>query len=347
MQTDPAIKVQQSSADTVTSIDWHPSQNIFAVGSWDTVGRCFMVDGSGQASSKLEMRHPEPIMDVCFNAVDGAQVFTCSTDKSIKVWDLASQQSRDVGQHGDGVIGIKYVKEFNMLVSGSWDRSLAFWDWRAPRQQLKTTLAQRVVDLDQKGNYVVAALEPRAVNIKSRFMVYDIRNPNTPFQDFESAMTEMITCIGINANTEKICYGNSTGRCGVQDVQTTKQTTSYFTRKPQGKKESFTFKSHRDMQASITYQVNCVAAHPTQHKTMFTAGSDGRWASWDIYQPKSIHSFQTPNRQPITAMAINAQGNILAYAQGYDWHKGYEYAPQAKVGEIFLQPLRPEHTATQ
>ncbi|KAG9394270.1 mRNA export factor [Carpediemonas membranifera] len=345
MQTDPAIRVAQPSADTVTSIDWHPTQNYFCVGSWDTQGRCFMVNSTGQTQCILQMKHSEPIMDVCFNSVDGAQVFTCSTDKTIKVWDLASQQSRDVGQHGDGVVSLKY-SEGNFLVSGSWDRSFALWDWRSSRQQLKTTLPQRVVDLDQKGNYVVVALEPRAVNIKSRFMVYDIRNPNTPFQDFESAMAEMITCIGINTNTEKICYGNSTGRCGVQDIVTTRQTTSYFARKPQGK-ESFTFKSHRDMQASITYQVNCVAAHPTQHKTMFTAGSDGRWASWDIYQPKSIHSFQTPNRQPITAMAINAQGNILAYAQGYDWHKGYEYAPQAKVGEIFLQPLRPEHVTGQ
>lgn len=69
------------------------------------------------------------------------------------------------------------------------------------------------------------------------------------------------------------------------------------------------------------YPLLCI---PSVHSTFSTAGSDGGFNFWDKDNKHRLKPFQRMN-QPITATAFSADGNIFAYAVGYDWSKGVEY----------------------
>jgi len=82
----------------------------------------------------------------------------------------------------------------------------------------------------------------------------------------------------------------------------------------------FAFKCHRDPDSGVIYPVNSISFHE-QHGTFATAGGDGGFNFWDKDNKHRLKQFQRLN-QPITATAFSSDGNIFAYAVGYDWSKG-------------------------
>lgn len=66
-------------------------------------------------------------------------------------------------------------------------------------------------------------------------------------------------------------------------------------------------------------KVNCIAFHPV-HGTLSTVGSDGRFSFWDKDARTKLKTSEQLDL-PITSCCFNAQGNIFAYASGYDWSK--------------------------
>lgn len=82
--------------------------------------------------------------------------------------------------------------------------------------------------------------------------------------------------------------------------------------------KNFTFKCHRD-DAKNVYAVNDINFHPI-YGTFSTCGSDGTVSYWDKDTRLRLKSFPKTNGQ-ITSTAFNRNGNIFAYAVGYDWSK--------------------------
>ncbi len=65
--------------------------------------------------------------------------------------------------------------------------------------------------------------------------------------------------------------------------------------------------------------MNDIAFHPV-HDTLATAGSDGRYSFWDKdARTKLKTSDGAPNS--ITRCCFNKDGELFAYAVGYDWSK--------------------------
>ncbi len=336
---DPAIPVQQVPGDTITSIDWHPTQNVFAVGSWDNTGRCYLVGPTGQAECKLQMQHAEPVLDVVFNKLNGAQVFTCSTDKTVKAWDLASQQSLDVGTHTDGIVAVRHYPDRDAVLTGSWDRTVAMWDWKNKQQTARIQLQQRVIAMDVRGHILAVIVEPSAAGQKAKIDLYDVRNPNSRLREIE-AVPDMPTKIALQPKADKFIYCNCTGRGDVWNVAKS-AATSFYSKTP---RDHFTFKAARDTTAHVTHQVNDVVVVPTRDHVAITGSSSGAFSAWDVQAQKQIVTHQLPNQMPVTALGVNAAGNVLAIAQGYDWSKGYQGAPQQKMCQLMLQPLKDSHT---
>jgi mRNA export factor len=86
------------------------------------------------------------------------------------------------------------------------------------------------------------------------------------------------------------------------------------------------------------YAVNSIAFHQ-RHGTFATAGSDGTYVFWD---KDSKHRLKASNRlgNAITAAAFNKDGNIYAYALGYDWSKGVEFWDKSKPNAIYLRGVQ-------
>jgi len=84
------------------------------------------------------------------------------------------------------------------------------------------------------------------------------------------------------------------------------------------------------------YAVNDVKYHPV-HNTLVTAGSDGAYSFWDTQSRRNLFHSNTKD-QAITKCCFNADGQIFAYALGYDWACGHEHYDPNKKPQIFLHP---------
>ena len=88
------------------------------------------------------------------------------------------------------------------------------------------------------------------------------------------------------------------------------------------------------------YAVNDIAFHPV-HGTLATVGSDGKFSFWDKDARTKLKTSEAME-QSITCCAINAGGDMFAYAVGYDWSKGHEFYNAASKNHIFLHPCYEE-----
>ncbi len=70
------------------------------------------------------------------------------------------------------------------------------------------------------------------------------------------------------------------------------------------------------------WAVNDIAVHPVKKSVLCTAGSEGTFVFWDT--ARRVRNKSSPKLDgAVTAAAFNHDGNILAYAVGYDWAFGY------------------------
>ena len=88
-------------------------------------------------------------MDVCWHD-DGTKVFMASCDKQVKMWDLQTNQAIQVAQHDAPVKIVRWVKapNYTALMSGSWDKTLKFWDQRTPNPMMTIDLGERCYAAD-------------------------------------------------------------------------------------------------------------------------------------------------------------------------------------------------------
>lgn len=86
-----------------------------------------------------------------------------------------------------------YLFPSDVLITGSWDRTLRLWDPRAANvQQLSHNLPERVYNMDTTGNLLVVAMASRL------FHIYDIRKMDMPAQERESSLkflTRALACM--------------------------------------------------------------------------------------------------------------------------------------------------------
>lgn len=79
------------------------------------------------------------------------------------------------------------------LITGSWDRTVRFWDPRAANsQQASHDLPERVYNMDLVNHILVVAMASRL------FHIYDIRKMDSPAQTRESSlkfMTRALACM--------------------------------------------------------------------------------------------------------------------------------------------------------
>lgn len=166
-------------------------------------------------------------------------------------------------------------------------------------------------------------------------IVYSLENKPTEFKRTESPLKYQHRTVAIFKDKKKTptgyALGSIEGRVAIQYVS------------PTNPKDNFTFKCHRvngTQGYQDIYAVNDIAFHPI-HGTLATVGSDGTFSFWDKDARTKLKSSETMD-QSITKCCFNANGQIFAYAVGYDWSKGHEYYNAAKKTYIYLRPCYEE-----
>ena len=133
-----------------------------------------------------------PILDVCWHD-DGSKVFMASCDKQVKCWDLASNQTMQVAQHEAPVKVIRWVKapNYTALMTGSWDKTLKFWDTRSPNPIMTIDLGERCYAADVDYPMAVVGTAGRGL------IIYSLEGQPKEYKRVEPPLKYQHRCISI------------------------------------------------------------------------------------------------------------------------------------------------------
>lgn len=318
------VKLPGNLADTVQCIQWSPVHNFVACGGWDNKVLVYEVQQGADnkvtnAAGKASYDHQGPVLDLAWKK-DGKILFSGGCDNQVIMYDAASQQKRVIGKHDAPVKSVFYLETnsiSNMVVTGSWDKTLRYWDIRQPREAMKIALPERVYCMDVCDNLMVVALAGK------RIQIYDVTQPQKPFRELlpqgqagpgqeASPLKYQSRCVACFKDKSGFALGSIEGRVAIHHVQS------------KDKSRNFIFKCHRvnKQGSSEVYPINNIAFHPLG--TFATAGADGSYNFWDKDSKQRLKPFKRCD-QPITCAAWNQNGTLYAYGVGYDWHKGSQH----------------------
>lgn len=144
------VELTSPPEDSISGLAFSPpslQQNFLVSGSWDNAIRCWEVTGNAnslQTIPKAQQMHQGAVLDVRFSDVsilylkndmlmafficlqDGTKIFSASCDKTVKMWDLNSNQTMQVAQHDAPVKSVHFIKAINYtcLMTTSWDKTI-------------------------------------------------------------------------------------------------------------------------------------------------------------------------------------------------------------------------------
>jgi mRNA export factor len=308
------VVVPNSATDTISSLLWSSTGTFLASSGWSRTSTIFDIGVNGTAEVKATQQLKAPILCSGWSG-DNSRLFLGTCEGRAEMWNLQSNQLQTCAVHSGPIKEIAYINELNLLLTASWDKTLKYWDLRQQTGQpaLSVQLPERVYAMDMKFPVLVVCT---AEKTQKNIQIYDISNPNNltrPYRISENLLKHQSRCCSIFPDKSGFAVGSIEGRVAILHVQ----------EKDVGK--NFAFKCHREN--SDVYSVNALAFHSLG--TFATCGGDGRYITWDKDAKTRLKQFER-NPNPITAASFNAAGNIFAYAIGYDWSKGVEYAAKQK-----------------
>ncbi|KAL2110910.1 hypothetical protein VUR80DRAFT_581 [Thermomyces stellatus] len=315
--------------DSVSDIAFSPAQgntDFLAVSSWDKKVRIYEVASNGQSEGRHIYEHGAPVLNCDFSK-DGTKVASAGADNQVKACDLGSGQTAQVGAHDQPVRTVRFFESGNgtMVVSGSWDKTIKYWDMRQQQPAGVLNCQDRVYAMDVRDNLLVVGTADRYIN------VVDLKNPTKFYKTLQSPLkwqTKVVSCFTDSAG---FAIGSIEGRCAIQYVED----------KDSG--SNFSFKCHRDPPSNNVvnvHAVNDISFHPT-YGTFSTAGSDGTFHFWDKDAKHRLKGYPAVGGS-IVATTFNKTGNIFAYAVSYDWSKGYQHNTTQYPIKVMLHPVEAE-----
>ncbi|KZV59679.1 Poly(A)+ RNA export protein [Peniophora sp. CONT] len=321
------VEVADPPPDSISSISFSPVADFLAVGSWDNNVRIYEVGPNGQTQGKAMYQHQAPVLSTCWSK-DGTKLFSGGCDNAVRLFDISTGQSSQVAQHDGPVKVVRSIEtpQGSIIATGSWDKTLKYWDLRSPNPISTVTLPERVYTMDVVYPLLVVGTAERHVQI------FNLSNPTQPFKTMTSPLKWQTRVISCFPAANGFAVGSVEGRVAIQYVE------------DKDSQNNFSFKCHRKDSApntkdqSLVFAVNDITFHP-QQGTFSTAGSDGTINFWDKDARTRLKSFE-PTPGPVTASAFNHSGTIFAYSCAYDWSKGHSGMTAGHVNKIFLHPVK-------
>ncbi|KAH7913204.1 WD40-repeat-containing domain protein [Hygrophoropsis aurantiaca] len=328
---DKDIEVPEPPADSISSLAFSSAADYLAVGSWDNNVRLYEVGQGGQTQGKAMYSHQGPVLSVCWNK-EGNKVISGGADNAARMFDITTGQAQQVAQHEAPVKVVKWIEtpQGGILGTGSWDKTVKYWDMRSPTPVATVQLPERCYTMDVQYPLMVVGTAERHIQI------FNLTNPNTPYKTITSPLkwqTRVVSCF-TNSTNSGFAVGSVEGRVAIQYVE------------DKDNANNFSFKCHRRDQTpsakdqSLVYAVNDISFHPV-HGTFSTCGSDGTIHFWDKDARTRLKTFDAAPG-PISATAFNRNGTIFAYAVSYDWSKGHSGMTPGHPNKLMLHACKDE-----
>ncbi|KAG9304958.1 hypothetical protein G9A89_003127 [Geosiphon pyriformis] len=318
--------------DGISQLAFSPVADYLAVSSWDNQERekifvrIYEVNSTtGSALGKALYPHEAPAL-CCTWSKDGTKILSGGADKAGRMFDVTTGTAAQIAQHDAPIKCIKWVDSGTspVVATGSWDKTVKYWDMRMSTPVLSVNLPERCYAMDLVFPLMVVATAERHV------VVYNMLNPSQVYKTAQSPLKWQTRTVACFINGTGYAIGSIEGRVGIQYLDEKESTAS------------FSFKCHRENNVNV-YAVNAISFHPL-HGTFSTAGSDGTFNFWDKDSKQRLKGFSTIN-VPIVATTFNRNGTIFAYGAGYDWSKGYQqptYQTQQTKDAVYLHSVKEE-----
>jgi len=325
------VEVADPPTDSISSLAFSPQADYLAVGSWDNNVRIYEVGSNGQTQGKAMYAHQAPVLSVCWSK-DGNKVLSGGADNAGRMFDITTGQSQQVAQHDAPIKVVKWIEspQGGILATGSWDKTLKYWDMRTPNPVSTVQLPERCYSFDVQYPLMVVGTAERHIQI------FNLSNPTTAYKTIQSPLkwqTRVVSCFTSSANSG-FAIGSIEGRVAIQYVD------------EKDSNDNFSFKCHRrdsspnTKDQALVYAVNDISFHPV-HGTFSTCGSDGVIHFWDKDARTRLKTFERP-LAPITSTAFNRTGTIFAYSVSYDWHKGHSGMTPGHPNKVMLHACKDE-----
>ena len=211
------VALSDPPTDSISDLAFSPAANgpdFLAVSSWDNKVRIYEIAQNGQSQGRHAYEHTQPVLNVDFSK-DGTKVASAGADKNVKVCDLGSQSDIVIGTHDQPVRAVRFFENQGnpMVVSGSWDKTVKYWDMRQQGPAASVTCQDRVYSLDVKENLCVVGTADRYIN------VIDLKSPTKFYKTLQSPLkwqTRVVSCFTDSAG---FAIGSIEGRCAIQYVE--------------------------------------------------------------------------------------------------------------------------------
>lgn len=92
------------------------------------------------------------------------------------MFDIATGQSTQIAQHDDTIKCIRFLEQGNIVATGSWDKTIKYWDLRSPQPIGTVQLPERCYAMDAKGPLMVVGTAEKHV------CIFDLNNPTVIFK---------------------------------------------------------------------------------------------------------------------------------------------------------------------
>lgn len=327
------VQVSNPPEDSISNIVFSPQSDHLAVSSWDKKVRIYEIDQNGNSQGKAMFEHEGPVLD-CAWSKDGQKVFGAGADKAARMLDLgAGGQAQQVAVHDQPIKCVEsiFVGNQHLLVTGSWDKTIKYWDLRQQTPIASVQCQDRVYTMDVRHNTSTNNTDLLVVGTADRWInVIDLKNPGTFFKSIQSPLKFQTRVVSTFQDASGYAIGSIEGRCAIQYIQDEKQSSN------------FSFKCHRvtsteNRNVSNVFSVNDISFHPI-HGTFSTAGADGTFHFWDKDAKHRLKGYPDVGGS-IVSTDFNKSGTIFAYAVSYDWSKGHSANRPDYPTKIMLHPI--------
>lgn len=330
LTTDP-VELPDAPTEIISMIRFSPTNHHLLVGSWDGTVRLYDTHPTSLERSKRPMVSVDThtaVTAICWDQ-RGRKVFAGAARGQVLELDLENSRTLDASWPGHelGVQSICNVSN-DLMVSGSWDKSLHYVDHRSNKLAHTTLLPQKVFAMDTTNDFIVVGMGQRAVH------VYDVRNLSTPFQIRESGLRYQTRDLKCMPNGLGYAQSSIEGRVAIE----------YFNPSPESQAKKYAFKCHRLVasDADLVSPVNALAFHKT-FDTLFTAGSDCHVCLWDHVAKKRLRQYSRFEQSVVGLDTASKDGvNMLAIATSDDTFKTFatmDEPPQPSASHLYIRQL--------